>query len=270
MKGLATMMQQLLQGQKIQGKALNQATTVINSRMNHMFNDLRSRICVRWTYDNVASHMRQMDVQIAHTADSVKRQQGTLRGKTDKNLKECSAVALRSGRTLPDAAPKKLSAAEKGKQKEGEQPQSEAGPYLTRNRNSLLRLIQTLLLHLLSLFLHANTLLRFHTLFQQRLLARIGRRQSITGDSELLFVSKECSAVLQNKQIKKLGDQGSSSVNLMPYSVAKQLGFTDFKPTRISLVFADTSVKLPVGILEDLHVRVGNTFVPTDFFGSRG
>ena len=61
-----------------------------------------------------------------------------------------------------------------------------------------------------------------------------------------------------------------SSVNLMPYSVAKQLGFTDFKPTRISLVFADTSVKLPVGILEDLHVRVGNTFVPTDFFGSRG
>ncbi|KAF2596883.1 hypothetical protein F2Q68_00010228 [Brassica cretica] len=41
---------------------------------------------------------------------------------------ECSAVALRSGRTLPDAAPKKLSAAEKGKEKEGEQPRSEAAP----------------------------------------------------------------------------------------------------------------------------------------------
>ncbi|KAF3531001.1 hypothetical protein DY000_02040976 [Brassica cretica] len=78
MKGLATMMQQMLQ----------------------------------------ASHMRQMDVQIAQTAESVKRQQGTLPGKTDKNPKECSAVALRSGRTLPDAVPKKLSAAEKGKQKE--------------------------------------------------------------------------------------------------------------------------------------------------------
>ena len=51
----------------------------------------------------------------------------------------------------------------------------------------------------------------------------------------------------------------------MPYSVAKRLGFTYFKQTRISLVFADRSVKSPVGILEDLHVRVGNTFVPTDF-----
>ncbi|KAF3567000.1 hypothetical protein DY000_02015673 [Brassica cretica] len=121
MKGLATMMQQLLQGQQIQGKALNQVTTDINSRMNHMFNDLSTK------YDNVASHMRQMDVQITQTAESVKREQGTLPGKTDKNPKECSAVALRSGR-LPDAVPKKLSAAEKGKQKEGEQPQSEAVP----------------------------------------------------------------------------------------------------------------------------------------------
>ena len=84
----------------------------------------------------------------------------------------------------------------------------------------------------------------------------------ITGDSEVMLASKECSAVLQNRPIKKLGDPGKfvlsiqigktmfacslcvmgSSVNLMPYSVAKRLGFTDFKPTRISLVFADRSV----------------------------
>ena len=109
--GLATMMQQLLQGQKIQGKALNQVTTDINSRMNHMFNDLSTK------YDNVASHMCQMDVQIAQTAESIKRQQGTLPGKTDKNTKECNAIALRSGRTLHDTIPKKFSAAEKGKRK---------------------------------------------------------------------------------------------------------------------------------------------------------
>ncbi|KAF3598422.1 hypothetical protein F2Q69_00035019 [Brassica cretica] len=121
-KGLATMMQQLLQGHQIQGKALNQVTTDINSRMNHMFNELSTK------YDNVTSHMRQMDVHIAQTAESVKRQQGTLPGKTDKNHKECNAVALRSGRNLPDAIPKKLAAAEKGKQKEGEQPRSETPP----------------------------------------------------------------------------------------------------------------------------------------------
>ncbi|XP_009124167.1 uncharacterized protein LOC103849105 [Brassica rapa] len=107
----------------------------------------------------------------------------------------------------------------------------------------------------------------------------------VTGDSELLIISKECTSVLQNKTIKKLDDPGKfvlsiqigrtvfacylcdmgSSVNLMPYSVAKRLGFTDFKPTRSSLVFADRSVKSLVGILEDFHVRVGNTFVPTYF-----
>ena len=63
----------------------------------------------------------------------------------------------------------------------------------------------------------------------------------VTGDSELLMVSKECIAVLQNKPIKKLDDPSNfilsvqigrtvfacslcdlgSSVNLMPYSVAK-------------------------------------------------
>ena len=76
-----------------------------------MFNDLSTK------YDNVASHMCQMDVQIAQTAESIKRQQGTLPGKTDKNTKECNAIALRSGRTLHDTIPKKFSAAEKGKRK---------------------------------------------------------------------------------------------------------------------------------------------------------
>jgi len=100
-----------------------------------------------------------------------------------------------------------------------------------------------------------------------------------------MTVSKECSAVLQNRQIKKRGDPDKfvlsiqigktvfacslvdlgSSVNLMPYSVARRLGYTHFKPTKMSLVFADRSVKSPVGILEDLQVKVGNTSVPADF-----
>ena len=46
-----------------------------------------------------------MDIQIAQTAESVKRPQGTLSGNTDKNPKEYSAVELRSGWSLPDAAP---------------------------------------------------------------------------------------------------------------------------------------------------------------------
>ncbi|KAF3486355.1 hypothetical protein F2Q69_00052334 [Brassica cretica] len=116
---LKGMMQQLLKGQQIQGKALNQVTTEINTRMDNMFTELNS------IYDAVASHIRQMDVQIAQTAETTKKQQGTLPGKTDKNPKDCNAVELRSGRHLSDPVPKKLTAQEKGKQKEGEQPSLE-------------------------------------------------------------------------------------------------------------------------------------------------
>ena len=75
------MLQQLIQRQQLQGKALNQVTTEINTIMNHMFGDLSTK------YDKVASHMRQMDIQIAQTAESVKRQQGTLPVKQTKILR---------------------------------------------------------------------------------------------------------------------------------------------------------------------------------------
>ncbi|KAL0805085.1 hypothetical protein Bca101_097576 [Brassica carinata] len=44
------MMQQLLQGQHVQAKALNQVTTDINTRMDNMFTKLSTK------YDTVASH----------------------------------------------------------------------------------------------------------------------------------------------------------------------------------------------------------------------
>ncbi|XP_013601234.1 PREDICTED: uncharacterized protein LOC106308640 [Brassica oleracea var. oleracea] len=91
----------------------------------------------------------------------------------------------------------------------------------------------------------------------------------IIGDGEVTLISKECSAVQCFRTSRSrswvIKENLFSRVNLMTYSMAKRLGFTDFKPTRMSLVFADRSVKSPVGILEDLHVRVGNTYVPTDF-----
>ena len=56
---LKGMMQQLLQGQQIQGKALNQITNEINTRMDNIFTELNSK------YDVVASQIKKMDVQIA-------------------------------------------------------------------------------------------------------------------------------------------------------------------------------------------------------------
>jgi len=68
---------------------------------------------------------------------------------------------------------------------------------------------------------------------------------------------------------KKLEDQGSfvldcsistsrfsrslcdlgSSINLMPKSVAERLGMTNYRPTRITPLFADRSKRIPEGIL---------------------
>ncbi|KAL1213518.1 hypothetical protein V5N11_034160 [Cardamine amara subsp. amara] len=93
----------------------------------------------------------------------------------------------------------------------------------------------------------------------------------VVEEENVMMVTKECSAILQNKVLTKKGDPGKigpmtfacslcdlgSSVNLMPYSVVKRLGFIKFKPTKISLVFADRSTKLPIGIIEDVHVRIG-------------
>ncbi|KAF3530791.1 hypothetical protein DY000_02040509 [Brassica cretica] len=82
------MMQRLLHGQQVQAKALNQVTMEIDTRMGNMFTEPNAK------YDIVASHIRKIDVQLAQTAESVKRQQGTLPGKTDKNprTEHCNAI----------------------------------------------------------------------------------------------------------------------------------------------------------------------------------
>ncbi|KAF2569332.1 hypothetical protein F2Q68_00024384 [Brassica cretica] len=60
----------------------------INTRMDNMFTELNTK------YDTVSNHIKMIDVQLAQTAESVKRQQGTLLGKIDKNprTEHCNAI----------------------------------------------------------------------------------------------------------------------------------------------------------------------------------
>ncbi|KAG7559312.1 hypothetical protein ISN45_Aa05g009070 [Arabidopsis thaliana x Arabidopsis arenosa] len=109
------------------------------------------------------------------------------------------------------------------------------------------------------------------------------RIQEVQG---MVVLSHECSAIIQKKIIpKKLGDPGSftlpcslgplafnkclcdlgASVSLMPLSVAKRLGFTQYKSCNISLILANRSVRIPHGLLEDLPIRIGVVEIPTDF-----
>ncbi|GJV63358.1 reverse transcriptase domain-containing protein [Tanacetum coccineum] len=95
-------------------------------------------------------------------------------------------------------------------------------------------------------------------------------------------VNAECSAIILNKVPEKLEDPGKflipcalqeldrtnaladsgASINLLPHSIYKQLGLGALKPTRMTLELANRSVTHPIGIAEDVVVRVyGFTFL---------
>ena len=56
-----------------------------------------------------------------------------------------------------------------------------------------------------------------------------------------------------------------ANVNLLPYSVYKQLGSRELKPTTITLSLANRFVKTPKGIVEDVLVKVDKFYYPVDF-----
>ena len=63
---------------------------------------------------------------------------------------------------------------------------------------------------------------------------------------------------------KALLDLGAS-VNLFPYSMYKQLGLGELKPTSITLSLADRSIKIPKGTIEDVLIQVDRFYYPVDF-----
>jgi len=63
---------------------------------------------------------------------------------------------------------------------------------------------------------------------------------------------------------RSLCDLGST-INLMPKSVAERLGMTHYRPTRITLLFADRSRRIPQRILKDVPVKVDNCIIPAGF-----
>ena len=105
------------------------------------------------------------------------------------------------------------------------------------------------------------------------------------GINKKVFLTEQASSIIQCKTLLKYKDPGSptisvniggtcidkalldlgASVNLLPYSMYKQLGLGELKPTNITLSLADRSVKIPKGIVEDVLVKVDNFYYPVDF-----
>nr|GEV72823.1 reverse transcriptase domain-containing protein [Tanacetum cinerariifolium] len=98
-------------------------------------------------------------------------------------------------------------------------------------------------------------------------------------------LNEHCSAVLLRKLPKKLGDpikflipcdfpgmaeclalaDLGASINLMPFFVWKRLSLPDLTPTYMNLELADRSISRPVGVTEDVYVKVGSFYFPADF-----
>ena len=99
------------------------------------------------------------------------------------------------------------------------------------------------------------------------------------------FLIEQVSAIIQCKTPMKYKDPGCPtismniggtcvekalldlglSVNLLPYSVYKQLDFGELKLTTITLSLADISIKIPKGIVEDVLIQVDKLYYPVDF-----
>ncbi|GJU21158.1 reverse transcriptase domain-containing protein [Tanacetum coccineum] len=120
--------------------------------------------------------------------------------------------------------------------------------------------------------------------FASTLKTLIGNKEKLS-EMARTPLNENCSAVILNKLPRKLGDPGrflipcefsgintcnaladlGASINLMPYSVWKDLSLPELTPTCMTLELADRSITEPIGIAKDVRLMVGKFQFPADF-----
>ncbi|CAA7032395.1 unnamed protein product [Microthlaspi erraticum] len=211
---LKGMMQQMLMNQQ-------KSTAETHLKIDTMYNDLNGK------YEAVWTHVKKLDVQVAQTAEAVKRPHGTLPGKGETNPRNeyVAQVELRSGRKLlPAAIPLK------GRQGETAETAPARAytpkvPYPVPRKKSRKDLEEAKckeMLKDLTVKLPLSDAVQMIPALKKYMKELISGK--VAEEENVMLVSEECSAVLQTR-----------------------------------------STKFPVGILEDLHVQIGNTLIPADF-----
>ncbi|GKD72129.1 reverse transcriptase domain-containing protein [Tanacetum coccineum] len=120
--------------------------------------------------------------------------------------------------------------------------------------------------------------------FASTLKALIGNKEKLS-EMARTSLNEHYSAVILNKLPEKLGDPGKflipcdfpemdeclaladlgASINLMPLSVWKRLSLPELTPTCMTLELADRTISQPIGIAEDVYVKVGKFQFLADF-----
>ncbi|XP_024007319.1 uncharacterized protein LOC112083521 [Eutrema salsugineum] len=260
-----SMLEQILEGQQ-------KMTVDFNGKIDALYLDLNGKI------EALNTHVKKLDTQVAQTAE------GFLPGKTDTNIRHyCSANSLRSGEKLTHVLKKGVSEDEIVEFDESEKNFETAEPVSSDTTTSVARHQSQSEVEIAQ-----NPKLTEESVYKPKVpYARSPKKskQELDDARCKALMEKLISAMIQNKIPEKLSDPGSfvldcsiflerfkrslcdfcSSVKLMPYSVAVNLGMTDFKPTKISLNLADRSKRIPKGLLEDVPIKVGDCIIPTDF-----
>ncbi|KAF8114871.1 hypothetical protein N665_0032s0003 [Sinapis alba] len=263
-----------------------------------MYQDLNNK------WESLSAHVKKLDTQVAQTAKAVKRSVGVLPRKNEQNPRNefVNAITLRSGKKLPPNERRTVETKEPVVVKvETETVETVEVvvdtpppvrvytpklPYPVNEKKSHRDLEAAKCKKMVS---ELTVKLSFEDVVEMMPALKRYVKSLVTNKvspkESVISISKRCSILLQNRVPEKMEDPGSfvlsyeiegvifrrslcdlgSSVNLMSYTVAKRLGFTNFKPTKIQLVFADRSVRHPVGVVLDIDVVIGNYKIPADF-----
>ncbi|GKF44398.1 reverse transcriptase domain-containing protein [Tanacetum coccineum] len=120
--------------------------------------------------------------------------------------------------------------------------------------------------------------------FASTLKALIGNKEKLSKMARTPL-NEHCSVVILNKLPEKLGDPDKFlipcnfprmdeclaladlgiSINLMPLFVWKKLSLSELTPTCMTLELVDRSISQPIGITEDVNVKVGKFKFPANF-----
>ncbi|XP_021717990.1 uncharacterized protein LOC110685773 [Chenopodium quinoa] len=217
--------------------------------------------------------------QLANQFNQDLKTPGTFPGQTEQPQRaQMNFVALRSGRQLddpPTMEPSREVNEEEASEKEVEDarveeaskepPPKPLAPYVPKipfpqrlAQAKLEKKFSTFLdilkkLHINIPFLDAISEMPSYVKFLKDMLSNKRKLE----DNTTVALNAECSAILQNTLPKKLGDPGSYSIPVKPGDIEINRALCDLGANR--------SVKFPLGVLEDVPLRVGKFFIPCDF-----
>nr|XP_027072039.1 uncharacterized protein LOC113696853 [Coffea arabica] len=224
---------------------------------------------------NLIEEMAANNYQWTNERGNTRRHAGELPSKTEVNPKEhVKAITLRSGKQLEDPPVVEVENDENEKQEEKQRNQE---AIVEENSREKPRENQPSSSATIPIPPAIPSYAKF--------LKEIMTRKKKLEDCETIALTEKCSAIIQNKLPPKLKDPGSfsipctignidfskalcdlgASVSLIPLTEARQWGLNEVKRTNITLQLVDRSIRYPLGVLENVLIKVQKFIIPVDF-----